>query len=91
MVVHMMVWCLVVCRVGWVARGGWLRWGVVVMQSVGVAAVLGHRGVGVGGGGGVVVVLVVPCPWPWVNGGAGMAWTCVGGGRWLGCRVRVLC
>ena len=37
----------------------------------GVAAVLGHQGVGVGGGGGVVIVLVVPRPlalrewWSW--------------------------
>ena len=60
-VVHLMVWCGVVCPVGWVARGGRLRWGVVVMQLVGIAVVLGHRGLGVGGDGGVVVVLVVPC------------------------------
>ena len=38
---------------------------------MGVAVVLGHKGVGVGGDGGVVVVLVVPCPlalrvwWSW--------------------------
>ena len=31
-----------------------------MLQLVGVAVVLGHRGVGVGGDGGVVVVLVVP-------------------------------
>ena len=49
-VVHVMVWCSVVRRVGWVACGGWLRWGVVVMQLVGVAAVLGHRAVGGRGG-----------------------------------------
>ena len=49
-VVHAIVWCGVVRRVGWVACGGGLRWGVVVMQLVGVAVVLGHRGVGVGGG-----------------------------------------
>ena len=51
--------CGVPC--GWVARGGRLRWGVVVLtvvlQLVGVAVVLGHRGVGVGRGGGVVVAL----------------------------------
>ena len=70
-VVHMMVWCGVVRRVGWVACGGRLRWGVVVMQLVGVAAVLGHRGVGVGGCGGVSMVLMVPCSlalrewWSW--------------------------
>ena len=70
-VVHVMVWCGVVCRVGWVARGGWLRWGVVELQLVGVAVVFGHQGVGVGGDGGVVVVLVVLCPqalrqwWSW--------------------------
>ena len=60
--VHVMVWCTLVRRVGCVACGGRLRWGVVVMQLVGVAVVLGHRGVSTGGGGGVVVVLVVPCP-----------------------------
>ena len=38
-VVPLMVWCGEVCRVGWVARGGQLRWGVVVMQLVGVAVV----------------------------------------------------
>ena len=71
MVVHVMVWCREVYRVGWVARGDRLRWGVVVMQLVGVAVVLGHRGVGFGRDGGVVVVLVVPCPlslrewWSW--------------------------
>ena len=59
-VVHVMVWCGPVCRVGWVAYGGRLRWGVVVIQLVGVAVVFGHRGVGVGGGGGVLMVLVVP-------------------------------
>ena len=70
-VVHVMVWSGVVCCAGWVARGGRLRWGVVVMQLVWIAVVLGHRGVGVGGHGGVVVVLVVPCPlalrewWSW--------------------------
>ena len=69
--VHVMVWCGEVCRVGWVVRGARLRWGVVGMQLVGVAVVLGHRGVGVGRDGGVVVVLVVPCPlalrvwWSW--------------------------
>ena len=57
-----MVWCGMVRRVGWVACGGRLRWGVVVMQLVGVAVILGHPGVGVGGGGGAVLVLVVPCP-----------------------------
>ena len=70
-VVHVMVWCGVVRRMGWVAFAGWLRWGLVVMQLVGVAVVFGHRGVGVAGGGSVVVVLVVPCPlavrewWSW--------------------------
>ena len=61
-VVHVMVWCGVLRRVGLVACGGWLRGGVVVMQLVKVAVVLGHRGVRVGGCGGVEVVLVVPCP-----------------------------
>ena len=71
MVVYVMVWCGDVCRVGWVVRGAWLWWGVVGMQLVGVAVVLGHQGVGVRGNGGVVVVLVVPCPlalrvrWSW--------------------------
>ena len=59
--VYVMVWCGVVRRVGWVARGGRLRWGVVVRQLVGMAVVLGHRGVAVGGRGGVVMVLVAPC------------------------------
>ena len=83
-VVHLMAWCVVVRRVRWVACGGRLRWGVVVMQLVGVAVVLGHRGVGVWGGGGVLVVLVVPCPlallewWSWhrvdVCGRWSLAW-----------------
>ena len=59
-VVHAMVCCGVVRRVGSVACGGRLRWGVVVMQLVGVAVVMGHQGVGVGGGRGVVMVLVAP-------------------------------
>ena len=59
-VVHVMLCCGVVRKVGWVACRGRLRWGVVVMQLVGVAVVLGHRGVGVRGGGGVVMVLVAP-------------------------------
>ena len=58
-VVHVMVWCGVVRRVGWVACGGWLRWGVVVMQLVGITAVFRHQGVRVGGRWGVVMVLVV--------------------------------
>ena len=29
-------------------------------------------------------------PWLCVYGDPGMAWTCVGGGCWLGCLVRVL-
>ena len=60
-VVHVMVRRAVVRRVRWPARGGRLRWGVVVMKLVGVAVVLGHPGVGVGGDGGVVMVLVVQC------------------------------
>ena len=52
--------CGVPCGLG--GPWGWLRWGVVVLQLVGVAVVLGHRGVGVGGDGCVVVVLVVLCP-----------------------------
>ena len=59
-VVYVMVSCGVVRRVGWVACGGQLRLGVVVMEVVVVAVVLGHRGVGVGRGGGVVMVLVAP-------------------------------
>ena len=80
-VIHVMVWCGVVRFVGWVAFRGRLRWGVVVMQLVGVAAVLGHRGVGVGGGGGVVMVLVVPCPlaprewWSWHGGDVCGRWS----------------
>ena len=60
-VVHVLVRCGLVRRVGWVTCAGRLRWGVVVMELVGVAVVLGHRGVGVGGGRGLVMVLVVPC------------------------------
>ena len=45
------------CRVGRAVREARLCWGVVRMQLVGVAVVLGHQGVGVGGergrGGGV--------------------------------------
>ena len=80
-VVHVMVWCCEVCRVGWMACGARLCLGVVVMQLVGAAVVFGDRGVGVGRGGGVVVVLVVLCPlalrewWSWH--GVGMC------GRWL--------
>ena len=59
-VVLMMVWCGPVRRVGWVACGARLRWGVVVMVLVGVAVVFEHQGVAVGGGGGVLMVLVVP-------------------------------
>ena len=51
LVVHVMVWCPEVCRVGWVARAARLRWGVVVMQLVGVAVVLGHAFSPQGGGG----------------------------------------
>ena len=62
---------VLVRRVGWVACGAWLRWGVVVMQLVGIAAVFRHQGVRVGGRWGVVMVLVLPCPlalrewWSW--------------------------
>ena len=49
-VVHMMLLCVMVRRVGWLACGGRLRWDVAVMQLVGVAVVFGHQGVGVGGG-----------------------------------------
>ena len=49
-VVHVMVWYGVVRREGWPACRGRLRWGVVVMQLVAVAVVLGHQGVGVRGG-----------------------------------------
>ena len=59
-VVHVMVWCGVVRRVGRVACGARLRWGVVVMILVGVTVVLRHRRVGVGGSRGVVMVLVAP-------------------------------
>ena len=81
MVVHVMVWCCEVCRVGWVACGARLCWGVVVMQLVGAAVVFGHRGVQVGRGVGVVVGLAVLCPlavrqW-WSGRGMGVC------GRWL--------
>ena len=59
-VVHVMVWCGVVRRVGWVAYRSRLRQGVVVMHLVGVAVVLAHQRVGVGGGGACVIVLVAP-------------------------------
>ena len=59
-VVDMMVFCGPVPGVGWVACGGWLRWGVVVIEPVVVAVVLAHQGVGVGRGRGVLMVLVVP-------------------------------
>ena len=58
--VHVMVWCGPVRRVGCVACGVWLCWGVVVMELVGAAVVMGHPGVGVGGGGGVLMPLAVP-------------------------------
>ena len=47
-------------RVRWVACGPRLCWGVVVIDLVGVAVVLTHRGAGAGGGGGVLMPLVVP-------------------------------
>ena len=46
LVVHVMVQYGVVRRVGWVACGGQLRWGLVVMELLGVAVVLGHQGGG---------------------------------------------
>ena len=61
-VVHVMVRCCEVCHLGSGASEARLRWGVVVMQLVGAAAVLGHRGVGVGRDVGVVLVLVVLLP-----------------------------
>ena len=61
-VVQVMPWRGVVRRLGWEACGGRLRWGVVGMELVGVAVVLGHREVGVGGDGGVVMVLEAPRP-----------------------------
>ena len=57
-VAHVMVWCGPVRRVE--ACGPQLCWGVVMMELVGVAMVLGHREAGVRGGGGVLVLLVVP-------------------------------
>ena len=59
-VVHVMVWCGTVRRVGWLACGPRLCWGVVMMELVGVAVVLEHQEAGVGVGGGLVVLLVVP-------------------------------
>ena len=80
-----MVWCGEVCRVGCVALGARLCCGVVVMQLVGVAIVLGHGGAGVGRDGGPVVVLVVPCPlaphewWSWHGPDiCGQSCSCVG-------------
>ena len=46
--------------VRWVACGGRLRWGVLVMELVGVAVVFTHQGEGFWGGGGMLMVLVVP-------------------------------
>ena len=60
-VVRVMVWCGPVRRVGRVVCGARSWWGVVVMELVGVALVLGHWEAGVGGGGGVLVLLVDPC------------------------------
>ena len=48
--VYVMVWRGDVCLVGWAVRGARLCWGVVAMQLVRVAVVLGHQGVGVWGG-----------------------------------------
>ena len=56
--VQVIVRCGPVCRVGGLACGGPLRWGVVVMQLVGIAVVLGHQGVGVRGREGVLMVLL---------------------------------
>ena len=50
--VHVMVCCGVVRRAGRVVCRGRLRWGVVVLQLVGVGVVLGLQGVGVRGGAG---------------------------------------
>ena len=61
-VVHVMVWCGPVRRVGWFTCGPRLCWGVLVMELVGVAAVLGHQVAEVGNGGGVLMPLVVPHP-----------------------------
>ena len=92
-VVNPMVWSGPVRRVGWVACGGRLRWGVVVMELVGHAVVLGHRKVGVGGGGGVLLVLVVPRSlalreWWSLCGGDLCKWRSPAGLRGLGATVR---
>ena len=89
-VVHVMVWCGLVRRVGWVKCRGWLRWGVVVMELVGVAVVLVHRAVGVVGGGSVVMVLVAPRSlalreW-WSLYGVDLC----GQWSWPGCWIRLL-
>ena len=82
--VHVIVWCGEVCCVGWLVCGAWLRWGVVVLQLLGVDVVLGHRGVGVGADGVVVVVLVVLCPlalrewWSWHGVDVCRRWSLVG-------------
>ena len=81
-VVHVMVWCGPVRRLGSVACRGRLRRGVVLMELVGVALVLRHQGLGVGGGEGVLMMLVVPRSQVCVNGGPCAAWIRAGSGLW---------
>ena len=59
-IVHVVLWCGPVRRMGWVACGPRLGWGVVLMELVGVPVVFRHRGAGVGGGGGVLMPLLGP-------------------------------
>ena len=59
-VVHVVVWCGRVRRVGWVACGPRLCSGAAVMKRVEVALVSGHRGAGAGVCGSVLMLLVVP-------------------------------
>ena len=60
-VVHAMVWCGLLRRVGCVSCQPYLCWGVVVKELSVVAPVLGQRGAGVGGGGGALMPVMVPC------------------------------
>ena len=61
-VVHVVVWCCPVSRVGWAACGTRLCWAVVMMELVGLAVVVRHRRAASGRGGGVLVLLVVSRP-----------------------------
>ena len=88
--VHIMVCCGPVRRVGWVACGSPLRWDVVVMQLVEVAVVVGHQGVGVEGGGGVVMLMPAPRSLALCETRSLCGVDLCGSGPWPVCRARVL-